>query len=47
MMEFQASMEPCLFRHGKEQQIALLDEGERRNPDLLQHISEQILYEYE
>ncbi len=30
-----------------EQQIALLDEDERRNPDLLQHISEQVLYEYE
>jgi hypothetical protein len=30
-----------------EQQIALLDEEERRNPNLLQHISEQILYEYE
>ena len=27
--------------------IALLDEGERENADLLQHISEQVLYEYE
>ena len=30
-----------------EHRIALLDEDERENPDLLQHISEQVLYEYE
>jgi len=30
-----------------EQRIALLDGDERENPDLLQHISEQVLYEYE
>lgn len=30
-----------------EHQIALLDEDERENPDYLQHISEQVLYEYE
>jgi hypothetical protein len=30
-----------------EQQIALLDEEELENADLLQHISEQVLYEYE
>jgi hypothetical protein len=30
-----------------EHRIALLDEDERRNPDLLKHISEQVLYEYE
>ena len=27
--------------------IALLNEDERENPDYLQHISEQVLYEYE
>lgn len=30
-----------------EHRIALLDESERENADLLQHISEQVLYEYE
>ena len=30
-----------------EHRIALLDEDERENADLLQHISEQVLYEYE
>jgi len=30
-----------------EQQIALLNEDERENADLLQHISEQVLYEYD
>ena len=29
-----------------EHRIALLDEDERENPDLLQHISEEVLYEY-
>jgi hypothetical protein len=30
-----------------EHRIALLDEDERENPDLLQYISEQVLYEYD
>jgi hypothetical protein len=30
-----------------EHRIALLDEDERGNPDLLKHISEQVLYEYD
>ena len=30
-----------------EQRIALLNEDERENPDYLQHISEQVLYEYD
>jgi hypothetical protein len=30
-----------------EHRIALLDEHERQNADLLQHISEQVLYEYD
>jgi hypothetical protein len=30
-----------------EHRIALLDEDERRNPDLLQHISEQVLEHYD
>lgn len=30
-----------------EHRIALLDESERENADLLQHISEQVLYDYD
>ena len=30
-----------------EHRIALLNEDERENPDYLQHISEQVLYEYD